>query len=72
MKRRDLDAHELAVEALRRKGGSAPISEIIDYILERRSYAGKTPRNTLSAMLNRSSRVIVSNGICRLRSWSAK
>src|SRR5690349_10735815 len=61
------NTHELAAEAVRHAGGSAPVSQVIDYILKRKSYHGRTPRNTLSAALRRSKRVTISRGICRLR-----
>jgi len=59
---------QLAEQFIKRNGGAAPISDVIDYILSKRTYSGKTPRNTVNALLHHSEFIVVSDGICRLRS----
>lgn len=67
IKRRRTPTHQLAVEAIQKGGGTAPISVVIDYILEREQFGGKTPRKTVNATLHRSPAIQIADGICSLR-----
>ena len=43
----------LALAYLRENGGKSEKKQVIDYVLTRKSFLGKTPRNTISSTIQR-------------------
>jgi len=42
-----------ALEYLRENGGKSEKKQVIDYVLTRKIFSGKTPRNTISSTIQR-------------------
>jgi hypothetical protein len=57
-------AEKLAYSFIRKAGRPVPMSEVIDYVLSVRKYGGKTPRNTVSSLIQKSGRIRRKNGCC--------
>lgn len=59
-------AEQLAFDFIRRSGGKAHVSEVIDYVLLHKRYSGKTPRKTVSSIIRRSSRIKLRDRYCSI------
>lgn len=58
---------DLIFRFLEREGKPVPISDVIDYVLDQKSYTGNTPRKTVSSLIQRCARIKRTNGLCSLR-----
>lgn len=57
---------EIAFDYISMNGGKAHISEVIDHVLLHKSYFGKTPRKTVNAIIQRSSRIKIQDRYCSI------
>jgi hypothetical protein len=62
----DLSAEELAFRYIKMQGGRVHVSTVIDYVLERKPYAGQTPRKTVCSIIQRSPRISCKNRYCSI------
>ena len=57
----------LVRECLEKLGKPTPISEVIDYVLAKKKFAGRTPRKTVSSAIQKMKWLKRNDGVCSLK-----
>lgn len=63
---RNASAEEIAYDYLKKRGGSAPVSEVIDFVVKEKQFLGKTPRKSVSSVLYKSRRIRKKSRYCEI------